>query len=108
MRVEIAAHSGPDPALLRDNVLSDGLRVRRVRPRLTKRHELRRGVEPQHLEPQVCAVLCHLVEHHDRLVTSKELIEHVWGNRFVTPATLNSRIKALRQASSAMTARRSA
>jgi pimeloyl-ACP methyl ester carboxylesterase/DNA-binding winged helix-turn-helix (wHTH) protein len=64
----------------------------------TKRHELRRGGEPQHLEPQVYAVLCHLVEHHDRLVTSKELIEHVWGKRFVTPGTLNSRIKALRQA----------
>ena len=64
----------------------------------TKRHELRRGGEPQHLEPQVYAVLCHLVEHNDRLVTSKELIDHVWGNRFVTPGTLNSRIKALRQA----------
>ena len=64
----------------------------------TRRHELRRGGEPQHLEPQVFAVLCHLVEHRDRLVTSKELIEHVWGHRFITPGTLNSRIKALRQA----------
>ena len=64
----------------------------------TKRHDLRRGGEPQHLEPQVYAVLCHLLEHHDRLVTSKELIEHVWGDRFVTPGTLNSRIKALRHA----------
>jgi pimeloyl-ACP methyl ester carboxylesterase/DNA-binding winged helix-turn-helix (wHTH) protein len=64
----------------------------------TRRHELRRGGEPQHLEPQVYAVLCHLVEHRDRLVTSKELIEQVWGHRFITPGTLNSRIKALRQA----------
>jgi pimeloyl-ACP methyl ester carboxylesterase/DNA-binding winged helix-turn-helix (wHTH) protein len=64
----------------------------------TKRHELRRGGEPRHLEPQVYAVLCHLLEHHDRLVTSKELIEHVWGGRLVTPGTLNSRIKALRHA----------
>ena len=64
----------------------------------TKRHELRRGGEPLHLEPQVYAVLCHLLEHRDRLVTSKELIEHVWGDRFVTPGTLNSRIKALRHA----------
>ena len=64
----------------------------------TKRNELRRGGEPQHLEPQVYAVLCHLLEHRDRLVTSKELIEQVWGDRFVTPGTLNSRIKALRQA----------
>jgi pimeloyl-ACP methyl ester carboxylesterase/DNA-binding winged helix-turn-helix (wHTH) protein len=64
----------------------------------TKRHELRRAGEPQHLEPQVYAVLCYLLEHRDRLVTSKELIDEVWGNRFVTPGTLNSRIKALRQA----------
>lgn len=64
----------------------------------TKRHELRRDGEPQRLEPQVYAVLCHLLENRDRLVTSKELIEQVWGPRFVTPGTLNSRIKALRQA----------
>jgi pimeloyl-ACP methyl ester carboxylesterase/DNA-binding winged helix-turn-helix (wHTH) protein len=64
----------------------------------TKRQQLRRGDEPRHLEPQVYAVLCYLLEHRDRLVTSKELIEHVWGKRFVTPGTLNSRIKALRQA----------
>ncbi|MGH7712155.1 MAG: winged helix-turn-helix domain-containing protein, partial [Gemmatimonadaceae bacterium] len=64
----------------------------------TRRYELRRAGEPQHLEPQVYAVLCHLVEHRDRLVTTQELIEHVWGHRFITPGTLNSRIKALRQA----------
>lgn len=64
----------------------------------TKRHELRRGGIPQHLEPQVYAVLCHLLQHHDRLVTTSELIAHVWGDRFVTPGTLNSRIKALRKA----------
>jgi pimeloyl-ACP methyl ester carboxylesterase/DNA-binding winged helix-turn-helix (wHTH) protein len=64
----------------------------------TKRHQLRRGDEPLHLEPQVYAVLCHLVEHRDRLVTSKELIERVWDGRLVTPGTLSSRIKALRHA----------
>jgi pimeloyl-ACP methyl ester carboxylesterase/DNA-binding winged helix-turn-helix (wHTH) protein len=64
----------------------------------TRRCELRRGGEPQHVEPQVYAVLCHLLENRDRLVTSKELIEHVWGHRFITPGSLNSRIKALRHA----------
>lgn len=64
----------------------------------TRRYELRRVGEAQHLEPQVYAVLCHLMEHRDRLVTSRELIEHIWGHRFITPGTLNSRIKALRQA----------
>lgn len=64
----------------------------------TRRHELKRLGEPQHLEPQVYAVLCHLMEHRDRLVTTQELMERVWGPRFITPGTLNSRIKALRQA----------
>jgi DNA-binding winged helix-turn-helix (wHTH) protein len=73
----------------------------------TKRHQLRRGDETRHLEPQVYAVLCHLLEHGDRLVTSKELIEHVWGDRFVTPGTLNSRIRHCAKRST-MTGRRSA
>ncbi len=64
----------------------------------TNRQQLRRGDQPQHLEPQVYEVLCHLLEHHDRLVTAREMISRVWGDRFVTPGTLNSRIKALRQA----------
>lgn len=64
----------------------------------TRRCELRRAGESLHLEPQVYAVLCHLVENRDRLVTTQELIEHVWGTRFITPGTLNSRIKALRHA----------
>jgi pimeloyl-ACP methyl ester carboxylesterase/DNA-binding winged helix-turn-helix (wHTH) protein len=64
----------------------------------TRRCELRRAGEPRHLEPQVYAVLCHLLAHRDRVVTKGELLDHVWGHRFVTPATLSSRIKALRQA----------
>ena len=43
----------------------------------TNRQQLRRGDQPQHLEPQVYAVLCHLVEHRDRLVTSQEMMKHV-------------------------------
>jgi DNA-binding winged helix-turn-helix (wHTH) protein len=62
------------------------------------RGELRRGGQLCHVEPQVFAVLAYLVEHRDRLVTSAELLEHVWQNRFVTPATLNSRLKAVRHA----------
>ncbi|HSJ07642.1 MAG TPA: alpha/beta fold hydrolase [Longimicrobiales bacterium] len=64
----------------------------------TRRCELRRAGEPRHLEPQVYAVLCHLVEHRDRVVGTAELLDHVWGHRFVAPGTLNSRIRALRQA----------
>jgi pimeloyl-ACP methyl ester carboxylesterase/DNA-binding winged helix-turn-helix (wHTH) protein len=64
----------------------------------TRRCELRRAGRLEHLEPQVYAVLCHLLEHCDRVVTKEELLDQVWGHRFVTPATLNTRIKALRQA----------
>jgi LuxR family transcriptional regulator, maltose regulon positive regulatory protein len=63
----------------------------------TRRCELGRAGEPRHLEPQVYAVLCYLLENRDRLVTRHELLDHVWGHRFVSPATLSSRIKALRQ-----------
>jgi predicted ATPase/DNA-binding winged helix-turn-helix (wHTH) protein len=64
----------------------------------TQRVELRRGGEPRHVEPQVYDVLCHLIERRERLVTKEELLDGIWGHRFVTPATLNSRIKAARQA----------
>jgi pimeloyl-ACP methyl ester carboxylesterase/DNA-binding winged helix-turn-helix (wHTH) protein len=64
----------------------------------TGRCELLRAGRPQHLEPQVYAVLCYLVAHRDRMVTREELLDHVWGHRFVAPATLSSRIMALRKA----------
>lgn len=64
----------------------------------TQRGEIRRRGEPRHVEPQVFAVLSYLVEHRDRLVTKEELLDRVWQRRFITPATLNSRLKAARQA----------
>jgi pimeloyl-ACP methyl ester carboxylesterase/DNA-binding winged helix-turn-helix (wHTH) protein len=64
----------------------------------TRLHELRRAGEPRHVEPQVFDLLAYLVACRDRLVTKQELLEAVWGHRFVAPATLNSRIKAARQA----------
>lgn len=60
--------------------------------------ELRRGAETRHLEPQEYAALCYLVANRDRVVTREELLDHVWGHRFITPATISTRIKALRQA----------
>src|SRR5262245_46626028 len=62
----------------------------------TKRYELRRAGDLLPLEPQVYAVMCYLLEHRDRVVTKDELLDEVWGHRFITPATLNTRIKALR------------
>ena len=39
-------------------------------------------------EPQVLDVLCHLVEHRDRLVTREDLLDAVWGDRFVSDSAL--------------------
>jgi pimeloyl-ACP methyl ester carboxylesterase/DNA-binding winged helix-turn-helix (wHTH) protein len=61
-------------------------------------YELRRAGEAQHLEPQVFEVLSFLVANHDRLVGKNELIEHVWGDSFISEAALNSRVMAARKA----------
>ena len=64
----------------------------------TRLHELRRAGERLHVEPQVFDVLVHLFASRDRLVTKDELLDRVWGHRYVAPTTLNSRIKHARQA----------
>lgn len=61
-------------------------------------HELRRGGDPVRLERQVFAVLVHLVEHRDRVVPKAELLDAVWGNRFVSDSALTSRLKDARRA----------
>jgi pimeloyl-ACP methyl ester carboxylesterase/DNA-binding winged helix-turn-helix (wHTH) protein len=63
-----------------------------------RQHELRRAGERQHVEPQVFDVLAYLFASRDRLVTKEELLDGVWGHRYVAPTTLNSRIKHARQA----------
>ena len=64
----------------------------------TRLHELRRAQERLHIEPQVFDVLAHLFACRDRVVTKEELLDRVWGHRYVAPTTLNSRIKHARQA----------
>lgn len=61
-------------------------------------HQLRCGGEVRHIEPQVFDVLAFLLARHDRLVTRNELLDGVWGHRYVAPTTLSSRIKLARQA----------
>jgi class 3 adenylate cyclase/DNA-binding winged helix-turn-helix (wHTH) protein len=50
------------------------------------------------VEPQVFAVLEHLVEHRDRVVTKDELLDVIWGDRFVSESALTTRIKQARHA----------
>lgn len=62
------------------------------------RYRLRRAGLDVHVEPQVFDVLCYLVEHRGRVVPKEELLDNVWGNRFVSESTLTTRIKAARRA----------
>mgnify|MGYP001819153943 CR=1 FL=1 len=62
------------------------------------RMELRLDGELVSIEPQVFDVLAYLIEHRDRLVTKEELLDNVWGDRFVSESALTSRIKSARQA----------
>ncbi|HEY8060970.1 MAG TPA: winged helix-turn-helix domain-containing protein, partial [Acidimicrobiales bacterium] len=61
-------------------------------------HEVRRAGEIVPVEPQVFDVLAYLVEHRERLVLKTELLDEVWGDRFVSESALTSRIKAARRA----------
>ncbi|MGE0141101.1 MAG: alpha/beta fold hydrolase [Ilumatobacteraceae bacterium] len=60
--------------------------------------ELRRDGHVVKVEPQVFEVLSHLLRHRDRVVTKDELLDSIWGDRFVSESALTSRLKAARQA----------
>lgn len=60
--------------------------------------ELRRAGVGVHVEPQVFDVIAFLVAHRDRLVTRDELLDSIWGHRFIETTTLSTRIKQARQA----------
>ncbi|HET6951763.1 MAG TPA: alpha/beta fold hydrolase [Acidimicrobiales bacterium] len=64
----------------------------------TGAYELRRAGVAVPLEPQVFGVLAHLIAHRDRVVAKEELLDAVWGDRFVSESALTSRIKAARRA----------
>ena len=60
--------------------------------------ELSLAGEPISMEPQVFRVLCYLAEHRDRVVSKEELLDNVWGDRFVSESALSTRIKHARRA----------
>ncbi len=64
----------------------------------TTTFELRRDGVPVPMEPQVFDLLAYLVRHRDRVVHKTELLDAVWGDRFVSDSALTSRIKRVRQA----------
>ncbi len=62
------------------------------------RFVLARGGVEVRVEQQVFRVLLHLIENRSRLVTKAELLDAVWGDRFVSESALTSRLKAARRA----------
>lgn len=50
------------------------------------------------VEPQVFDLLVYLVEHRERVVTRKELLDKLWPGKVVTDAALSARLKAARKA----------
>jgi predicted ATPase/DNA-binding winged helix-turn-helix (wHTH) protein len=59
--------------------------------------DLWRGEEALALPPKALAVLCYLAKHPGRLVSKWELLDALWGHRFVSEAVLKSSIKTIRQ-----------
>jgi predicted ATPase/DNA-binding winged helix-turn-helix (wHTH) protein len=53
---------------------------------------------PVHVEPQVFELLHHLIVNNDRVVPKEELLDTIWGDRFVSESALTSRVKAARRA----------
>lgn len=62
------------------------------------RFELRERGEPVHLEPQVLSLLILLAGNAERLVSKDEVIEKIWGGRFISDTAIASRIKSARRA----------
>jgi DNA-binding winged helix-turn-helix (wHTH) protein/predicted negative regulator of RcsB-dependent stress response len=60
--------------------------------------EIRRAGELVEVQPQVFAVIEYLIEHRDRVVPKEELLDNIWGDRFVGESALTTRIKSARQA----------
>ena len=63
-----------------------------------EKHELRRDGNLVAVEPQVFALLIHLIEQRERVVSKDELIEAIWEGRFVSDSVVSSRIKSARKA----------
>jgi predicted ATPase/DNA-binding winged helix-turn-helix (wHTH) protein len=59
--------------------------------------ELRQAGEVVALEPKGFDVLAYLLEHRHRVVPKEELLDEVWGDRFVGDSALSSQIRHVRR-----------
>jgi DNA-binding winged helix-turn-helix (wHTH) protein/tetratricopeptide (TPR) repeat protein len=59
---------------------------------------LKRGNQSLELAPKAFAVLCHLAQRPGQLITKNDLLDAVWGHRFVSESVLKTAINAIRGA----------
>lgn len=64
----------------------------------TGTYQLTMGGESVHLEPRALDLLLYLVRHRDRVVGKDELLDAVWGDRFVSDAALTTALRTTRRA----------
>lgn len=64
----------------------------------TEQYVLYRGALSLPLQPKVFQTLHYLLTHRDRVIAKQELREQVWPEQFISDATLEGVIKAVRQA----------
>lgn len=50
------------------------------------------------IEPKVFALVLHLLENRDRVVSRDELVESVWDGRFISEAAVSSAVRSARKA----------
>jgi predicted ATPase/DNA-binding winged helix-turn-helix (wHTH) protein len=59
---------------------------------------LRRGGTEVPIEPQVFDLLSFLIERRGEVLSKEELLDQVWGDRFVSESAVTTRIKSARRA----------
>src|SRR5712672_2683603 len=83
----------------RESSLSDGYLYRFGQFALDcRKRTLSRADSPVSLTPKAFDVLLFLVQHPHRLVTKEELLQTVWGDRFVEEGNLTRYMSHLRKA----------
>ena len=63
-----------------------------------ERFELRRATAPVAVQPKVLELLIHLLEHRDRAVKKRELLDALWGDVSVGETSLTRAVSLARAA----------
>jgi DNA-binding winged helix-turn-helix (wHTH) protein len=64
----------------------------------TDRFELRRGADPVPVQPKVLSLLVYLLEHRDRTVAKRELLDAVWPDAVIGESSLTRAVSVVRSA----------